>query len=71
MDSEGGTMSKEWPHGIRGTVSVVYDPAPEAQESIARMRGDGWLVTVWNAPDDYVMPEPIKDEGGDDAERRG
>lgn len=43
----------------RMTVSVVYDPSPEAQENLACMLGRGVHVTVWGAPDDYRLPDPI------------
>lgn len=48
-----------WP---RMTVSVGYDPSPEAQENLARMMGSGVHVTVWGAPDDYRLPTPIRPE---------
>ena len=43
----------------RMTVSVMYDPSPEAEENLARMLGRGAHVTVWGAPADYRLPDPI------------
>jgi hypothetical protein len=58
-------MSEDIGKMPRGTVSVMYDPSPEAQEGIARMRADGWLVTVWGAPEGYVLPTLPQEDDAD------
>jgi hypothetical protein len=47
------------------TASVIYNGTEEQEQSIARMRGRGVLVTVWGAPDGYQMPAPIKKDDDD------
>lgn len=49
------------------TCSIIYNGTEEQQQAIARMRGAGILVTVWDAPPGYKLPEPIPFEEDDDS----
>lgn len=43
------------PNSFVATASVVWNGTIEQQETIKRMRENGTHVTVWGAPDWYVI----------------